>query len=370
MDDLLECTKCGTEVDQILALQCEHNLCLNCSAKLFGKSSNQQLICEICGTNTVLDPSAIEVLSDMQQMQQSRISMKQSKISSNNNICCQQHPSEEALLYCYSCETPCFCMECYLSGLHKNHEVRNVQKTYLQLKGTKAEQIFQKVKAGQEFLLTDQCKFTAKKRELMEISASTRMQIQQNFQDLYRALQLKEAELIQVAEETIADKIKEIDNEVQRIHKDMDKLSEILQDMNQYFTDSPDATQAIQAFNFVAYNNRRIEQITRQIVQERENNGPQFQFHYTLDPQSIIQQIDDIRATKIKITSLRGLESSDPTPAERSLYERAREERTKRLFQLPQQVDKENSFSSNNVNLTEFERRLQEAKRTLTNRQK
>ncbi|CAD8057453.1 unnamed protein product [Paramecium sonneborni] len=404
MEDLLECTKCGNEVDQILALSCEHNLCLQCSAKLYNKLQCQTLVCEICSSQTLLDPSAIEVLQEMYKLQSSRMSTanlkssrqqiqyqvsthsKASQIHINTQqgltVTCQQHASEEALLYCYTCETPCFCMECYLQGLHKNHEVKNVQKSYSIIRTTKADQFYQKVKSSQDQLLQDQCKFAAKKKELVEINTSTKMQIQSNFQELYKALQLKESELIQVADDTMYEKVKEIDAEVQKIQSQMDKLNDVLSDIESYFPDHPDQSQAIMAFNYIALNNRKIDQLTRTILTERNTWGASLQLQYQLDPQSIIQQIEDIRSTKLKIMSLRALETVEPTINEKKLYERARDDRTKRLFQFQtpiqqiiQDENKENnqSFIANNgeqTQLSEFQRKFQEAKRTLSQRQK
>lgn len=46
-------------------------------------------------------------------------------------------------------------MECYLSGLHKNHEVKTAQKAFNQLKANKIDHIWGKIKTSQENLLSD-----------------------------------------------------------------------------------------------------------------------------------------------------------------------------------------------------------------------
>lgn len=93
------------------------------------------------------------------------------------NISCHQHPSEPAILYCFTCETTCFCMECFLQGLHKNHEVKNVHKHFTQMKNTKVDEVWYKIKGTLDNLLNDQCKFTNKKRELVEIVSTTKLQL-------------------------------------------------------------------------------------------------------------------------------------------------------------------------------------------------
>lgn len=54
------------------------------------------------------------------------------------------------------------------------------------------------------------------------MSASVKMQIQNNFQEIYKALQQKENELIHVAEETMHDKTKEIDVEMHKVQQAME----------------------------------------------------------------------------------------------------------------------------------------------------
>ena len=55
------CSQCNCKTDQALMLSCNHNLCMNCSAKYLSKenpqSSNtkQYIICEICGSKTEID---------------------------------------------------------------------------------------------------------------------------------------------------------------------------------------------------------------------------------------------------------------------------------------------------------------------------
>jgi len=55
------CSQCNCKTDQALMLSCNHNLCMNCSAKHLSQenpqSSNtkQYIICEICGSKTEID---------------------------------------------------------------------------------------------------------------------------------------------------------------------------------------------------------------------------------------------------------------------------------------------------------------------------
>lgn len=135
------------------------------------------------------------------------------------NTSCKQHIGESAILYCFTCEGGCFCMECYLQGLHKNHEVKNVQKSLKQLKEIKVDSLWYSIKQSQENLLNDQCKLTNKKRELVELGASAKLQIQQNFEQLYRILEQKEKELVAATDEMVQEKMKELDEQMDNVKK-------------------------------------------------------------------------------------------------------------------------------------------------------
>lgn len=68
--------------------------------------------------------------------------MDENNIISNNNsihheiinIYCNDHPNEEAIFFCNTCETECLCVNCIVEGLHKDHDVFNVMKGFYLLK--------------------------------------------------------------------------------------------------------------------------------------------------------------------------------------------------------------------------------------------
>jgi ribosomal protein L40E len=65
---LIECSKCNAQVEDILLLTCEHNLCLLCSSKNLQREENKEnysfksVVCDKCGAVTILDPIAAEEL--------------------------------------------------------------------------------------------------------------------------------------------------------------------------------------------------------------------------------------------------------------------------------------------------------------------
>lgn len=43
---------------------------------------------------------------------------------------CIEHPDEEISYFCFDCLANCICPECVIHGIHKNHEVMTVKKSY------------------------------------------------------------------------------------------------------------------------------------------------------------------------------------------------------------------------------------------------
>lgn len=77
----------------------------------------------------------------------------------SNFLFCREHPSEEAILFCFTCETPCICIECFLNGLHKNHDVKDIRKNFDGL-ASYVEDIRFKIKTRADLLLNDECRLT------------------------------------------------------------------------------------------------------------------------------------------------------------------------------------------------------------------
>ncbi|KAM3146828.1 hypothetical protein pb186bvf_000982 [Paramecium bursaria] len=329
--EYLECFKCGQQVDQILALQCDHNLCLQCAARAVQKwqGSQQPLICSICGSQTHLDPSAVSVLLDMSSVQHSiqeeyeSLETKQSF----HSITCTQHLNESTTLYCFTCETSCFCMECYLQGLHKNHEVRNVGKCFDQVKET-ADTIYAAMKQSQEQLLYEQCKATNKKQELIEIVSQAKLQITNNFEELYKTLKLKEQELLQAADELIQDKLIELETINSKFRNNIEKIQYYQENFIRLFSDCPSQVslvQSIEACNYLVKERKKISQLLDSVNKEKQL--PIIQSQFCLDTQTVSQMIDDVRSVKLSVVSLRGVETTQPTQREKYIFQKVLEEK-------------------------------------------
>ena len=123
------------------------------------------MVCDICGSSTVLDPSsATELLTQQSNTEPPASKPKRSakepseyvpisgksKIYSQNqpaaqsqaqpqnyyseDIYCKSHPDEEVRYFCFDCLTPPVCSECVVHGIHKGHDVLHIKKAFPSVK--------------------------------------------------------------------------------------------------------------------------------------------------------------------------------------------------------------------------------------------
>lgn len=55
---------------------------------------------------------------------------------------CPEHPDEEISYFCFNCISNCICPECIIHGVHKNHEVMTIKKSYPIIKNKVKEKRF------------------------------------------------------------------------------------------------------------------------------------------------------------------------------------------------------------------------------------
>lgn len=222
-------------------------------------------------------------------------------------------------------------MECYLQGLHKNHEVRNISKSFEFIREN-ANQIQCLLKGCQETLLHEQCKVANKKQELVDLVSQAKTSITANFEELYRTLKLKEQEMNQAADELIADRLVEIENQVAKIKAQIDKANTYQDNLMRHFYESnPQVLQSVEATNYLVKEKKKMQQLIESVKQERV--APTAQSTFCLDTVSIQQMISDIRGVKLSIVSLRGIDTNNPTQREKYLFQKAVEQRNYQTLQ-------------------------------------
>ena len=98
--------------------------------------------------------------------------------------------NEIKCLYCFDCNSECFSIEDYLSGLHKNHEVKYIRKAYEQLE-VSASELIDKIKEATSKLEAANIKLENKKKEVKELGESQKQRIKLAFDQLRVALSSK-----------------------------------------------------------------------------------------------------------------------------------------------------------------------------------
>ena len=83
--------------------------------------------CSLCNQETELDEAAVMGVETVLRDIVIPLLAEKTKVSKPVALFCEKHPTEEANLYCFTCESKCFCVQCLVSqDLHKSHDVRNI----------------------------------------------------------------------------------------------------------------------------------------------------------------------------------------------------------------------------------------------------
>ncbi|CAD8096258.1 unnamed protein product [Paramecium sonneborni] len=127
---------------------------------------------------------------------QRNMSKQQSENSLIQNIKgnCIDHPDEEVSYYCFDCNSKCICPECIIHGIHKNHEVKTIKKSYPIVRKQLEEQLEQN---NQCIMQVENYRQELEKKQIQQqaIQDHLRLQIAQEIQALHQLLNSKQAEL-------------------------------------------------------------------------------------------------------------------------------------------------------------------------------
>ena len=181
MEEDFPCAKCSELSSKILVMECSHNLCVSCATKYLSSklrgSNSLEIQCEICGCVSSLHQSSYDHLLNRKTTPKSRF---------------QEYPREEAaqmdkemesMLFCMDCQRSCFSIDDYLSGMHAGHNVKNVNRGGSILKELLGD-LEDKVKRKLETCLSQSCKLTERKKELVESFGAMKKKAQNYFERL------------------------------------------------------------------------------------------------------------------------------------------------------------------------------------------
>ncbi|KAL4468007.1 hypothetical protein ABPG72_015877 [Tetrahymena utriculariae] len=253
-------------------------------------------------------------------------------LSQNQSI--QEKNNEETILYCSTCECQCFSLDEYLKGMHKNHIVNNVSKAYESLQEPIDDLRF-KIKTRADLLIQDDARLNKKKKELSEVLEHCKNQIQKSFQEVILALQQKQQELIQSAEECVEDKFNEIDKGISKVHSNLQVLRDFDKNLEEaYYKQERNIQNEIRAFNHYSENKTKI----LETIQLMDTNlfhtiRDKVQYEFQLDTNTLYSHIDSIKRVKVEIFRLKGLETPDPNRLEHKFYEKQQQDKSKKLLE-------------------------------------
>ncbi|EAS05695.2 hypothetical protein TTHERM_01113060 (macronuclear) [Tetrahymena thermophila SB210] len=258
------------------------------------------------------------------------------KVSQNlsQNQSMSEKNNDETILYCFTCECQCFSLDEYLKGMHKNHNVNNVSKAYESLQEPIDDLRF-KIKTRADLLIQDDARLNKKKKELSEVLDHCKIQIQKSFEEVILALQQKQQELIQSAEECVEDKFNEIDKGISKVHSNLQVLKEFDKNLEEaYYKQERNIQNEIRAFNHYSENKTKI----LETIQLMDTNlfhtiRDKVQYEFQLDTNTLYSHIDSIKRVKIEIFRLKGLETPDPNRLEHKFYEKQQQDKTKKLLE-------------------------------------
>ncbi|KAL4468677.1 hypothetical protein ABPG74_005180 [Tetrahymena malaccensis] len=297
------CYECKEQPDNLLSLQCGHDLCLSCSSLQYYKFSykKKNFTCQICGKITPLDHSSIYELEKLiishppeenalvkliyllsqklkinsiiqeerktkeLRMQRSnynndepqRIGLKDnfSKIQQqfqsgnanqksltqgyeedkeynkndysryqqisfleDNQKICKDHDDEEVNYFCFDCKNVCICPECIIHGVHKDHNVKTIKKSYPIVK-----QILEDYKFDLENSMTTinnkKEAVYQQKNEIQQIQKNLKLEIMTVFNVLKQKVDETCQQLIQQTEEISKKSQRDLDETIKQIEK-------------------------------------------------------------------------------------------------------------------------------------------------------
>ncbi|CAD8147852.1 unnamed protein product [Paramecium pentaurelia] len=108
---------------------------------------------------------------------------------------CFDHPEEDVSYFCFDCNSRCICPECIIHGIHKNHEVKTIKKSYPLIRKQLENQIEQN---EQQINQIENQRQDLEKKQVQQtaIQEHMRLQIAQEFQVLHQLLNNKQNELL------------------------------------------------------------------------------------------------------------------------------------------------------------------------------
>lgn len=309
------CAKCGRQPSDMLILICNHNLCLICAGKSMSSEiyknieihviPKQKITCEICSSNTELDPnSVIELLKLCEEeysvLKYEREIQYQKEESYSIPDFCRVHPEEPLGYFCFDCETECICAECAIHGKHKGHDVMQIKKAYPIIKD-KIEEMFLHVTGKIDEIELRNEKLENQKKEIINQGNSAKQQVLVSFEDLRARIDRKEREIISQIERTVQDNLKDVENYMRIISGKIEAFEELGEGIKKVLN----TNSYCEALDFYAENNKKIFESVESEVAMIGNIDRNVNIRCAISPQSLAEHIESVKAVQLQISALK-----------------------------------------------------------------
>ncbi|OMJ66892.1 hypothetical protein SteCoe_36110 [Stentor coeruleus] len=309
------CAKCGRQPNDMLILICNHNLCLICAGKSMSSETYKnkeihKIICEICSSNTELDPNSVIELLKLYEEEFNILKYKheiqyQKDESYSISDFCKVHPDEILGYYCFDCETECICAECVIHGKHKGHDVMQIKKAYPIIKD-KIEEILIHVTGKIDEIDLKNEKLENQKNEIISQGNSAKQQVLVSFEDLKARIDKKEREIISQIERTVQDSLKDVENYMRIISGKIEVLEELGQGIKKILNTSS----YCEVLDFYVENNKKIFESVENEVRMIGNIDRNVNIRCAINPQSLIEHVESVKTVQLQISALKATDDS------------------------------------------------------------
>ena len=143
----------------------------------------------------------------------------------DSNGKCADHPTEDIQYYCFTNEQ-CLCVECMLEGRHSNHDVQSIRKSRERMQ-QRTEEVFMEIRTKIDLLIINEKKLLMKKNEFEDVVGQANNLITSNFDELRKAIDKKEHELIKATSSHLKQKFWEIDTCAVELKDRYDALTQL-----------------------------------------------------------------------------------------------------------------------------------------------
>ena len=228
-------------------------------------------MCDLCGSSTVLDPSSAAELLGQNNVPTKGLSMQSKRkvpqyvIETQNSShysmeesYCKAHPDEEVKYFCFDCLVAPICSECVIHGIHKDHEVMHIKKSFPVVKA-KLEEVIQGLITCVEGLEGNKKGIMNRKQLLLSQAEGTKGQLNTLMEDLVARINKKHKELVRSIDTATTDALKELESYERVIDDKMSTLTNNVKFIQENMENGPLTT-----LNFYADNNKLLVQVTEQ----------------------------------------------------------------------------------------------------------